>query len=212
MTTAAVSYKSSLVHLADELKKGKRPLIRTLYFTLKPMGREGAQGQLEQGDLIRDPYSKLVYYDAETGLYNIQRKETPAEKVPSEDIIAMLRSFLRQAPVQGAFITLAETDPTTGKESILKLLKTYEVDDCFQPSTSPAHLSPLTTTTDQGQSSSMSTMVLMVIAVIAVGAGYYYYTNYYKKKSTLPQSSHCSANRPQQQSSPAKPFIIQVNK
>ncbi len=165
--SVSAKYKGSLEDLANNIKQCKPPLIRTLYFTSQPIGKSGTSGQLRQGDLVQDPYSKLVYYDPETKLYNVQRKETPMEKVPLIDIVGIMRSFLRQAPIQGAVVTLAETDPTTGNEKIVRVLRTYEIDPC----------APTTLAAQQGTSPSSSSSwfgVTAVLLVVAVAIGVYF--------------------------------------
>ena len=176
-------YSYTLTQIAHDLCQAKKPLIRTVYFTQKPMGRAGSTGQINKGDLKRDSYSKAVYYDSSTNLYHMMRHNEPEERVPSADIVAMMRSFLRMAPVSGAFVTISDTDPTTGRDTIVRVIRSFEVDPCESNGGNQLMMGaaglipPLSSSSSQSGSSGGANwkVILVILAVVILGGGAYYY-------------------------------------
>jgi hypothetical protein len=165
-----------LVNLSEKLKKQQHPLMRSIYFTAQPLGEAGSVGSVQQGDLTADKTSKLVYFDTQTQEYHVQRRESPLEKVPMDEIIPVLRSLVRQ----GGYLTLAETNTTTGEETLLEVLSSTDIPLA-------GHQSGGGGSGEEGKGN--STMVWIVVAVVILAAGgYYVYKHHIKGKKGTPAS------------------------
>lgn len=153
-------------------------IARNLYITSKSMGREGATGMIQQGDLSSDLSAKIIFFDRHADAFTVTRNGNPPradEHVPDGDIGALVRSFVRDSSsTHPVVLTVTDTLVGKGVETIRKVIPAETVElYCNHGPDPSARGVPLIRAGFSDPVVSWTAIGLVVVGVIVVAFLYY---------------------------------------
>lgn len=161
--------------ILEELKRAKRPTLRSLYFTQAQFGAPGQKGMMTRGSLSNDPAAKLLWWDNKEKRFSLIENDGQGQKpVLDADTAGLMRTFLRQ-PIN--WVTMIDQNSNTGEE---KIKRSHSIDDVDpeQP------VSPdIIKRADREHRSRM--FMLVVVSLIVAGGLAYWYGRNQKRKLVL---------------------------